>query len=144
LPNCLLGPRCGDGIVQDAYGEECEPTSSNDPDCTQACKKPGVCGDGVVTPPEQCDYGSTNNDGSYGGCSPGCILAPHCGDGVKNGPEDCDDGVNDNSYGGCSPQCKLAPHCGDGHFDTGYEACDDGVNNGPTGGCSTTCKLNVR
>jgi fibro-slime domain-containing protein len=144
LPNCLLGPRCGDGIVQDAYGEECEPTSSNDPDCSQACKKPGVCGDGVVTPPEQCDYGATNNDGSYGGCSPGCILAPHCGDGVKNGPEECDDGVNDNSYGGCSPQCKLAPHCGDGHFDTGYEACDDGVNNGPTDGCSTTCKLNVR
>jgi cysteine-rich repeat protein len=144
LPNCLLGPRCGDGIVQDAYGEECEPTSSNDPNCTAACKKPGVCGDGVVTPPEQCDYGSTNNDGSYGGCSPGCILAPHCGDGVKNGPEECDDGVNDNSYGGCSPQCKLAPHCGDGHFDTGYEACDDGVNNGPTDACSTTCKINLR
>lgn len=143
LPNCLLGPRCGDGIVQDAYGEECEPTSSNDPNCTQACKKPGVCGDGVVTPPEQCDYGSVMNDGSYGGCSPGCILAPHCGDGVKNGPEECDDGVNDNSYGGCSPQCKLAPHCGDGHVDTGYEACDDGVNNGPTDGCSTTCKFNV-
>jgi fibro-slime domain-containing protein len=143
LPNCLLGPRCGDGIVQDAYGEECEPTSSNDPNCTQACKKPGVCGDGVVTPPEQCDYGSVMNDGSYGGCSPGCILAPHCGDGVKNGPEECDDGVNDNSYGGCSPQCKLAPHCGDGHVDTGYEACDDGVNNGPTDSCSTTCKINV-
>ena len=109
-----------------------------------ACKQPGVCGDGVVTPPEQCDYGATNNDGAYGGCAPGCILAPHCGDGVKNGPEDCDDGVNDNSYGGCSPQCKLAPHCGDGHVDAGYEACDDGVNNGPTDGCSTTCKLNVR
>jgi len=144
LPNCLLGPRCGDGIVQDAYGEECEPTSSNDPNCTAACKKPGVCGDGLVTAPEQCDYGSTMNDGSYGGCSPGCILAPHCGDGVKNGPEDCDDGVNDNSYGGCSPQCKLAAHCGDGHTDTGYEQCDDGVNNGPTGNCSTVCKFNVQ
>ena len=144
LPNCLLGPRCGDGIVQDAYGEECEPTSSNDPNCTAACKKPGVCGDDVVTPPEQCDYGSTHNDGSYGGCSPGCILAPHCGDGVKNGPEECDDGVNDNSYGGCSPQCKLAPHCGDGHVDIGYEACDDGVNNSPADACSTTCKINLR
>jgi fibro-slime domain-containing protein len=144
LPNCLLGPRCGDGIVQDAYGEECEPTSSNDPNCTKACKKPGVCGDGVPTAPEECDYGTANNDGAYGGCSPGCILAPHCGDGVKNGPEDCDDGVNDNSYGGCSPQCKLAAHCGDGHTDPPYEQCDDGVNNGPTGNCSTVCKFNVQ
>jgi len=144
LPNCKLGPRCGDGIVQDAYGEECEPTSSNDPNCTAACRKPGVCGDAVVTPPEQCDYGAVQNDGAYGGCAPGCILAPHCGDAIKNGPEECDDGVNDNSYGGCSPQCKLAPHCGDGHADPPYEQCDDGVNNGPTGGCSTVCKVNVQ
>ena len=28
LPNCELGPRCGDGVVQDQYGEACEPTSS--------------------------------------------------------------------------------------------------------------------
>jgi fibro-slime domain-containing protein len=144
LPNCLLGPRCGDGIVQDQYGEECEPTSSNDPNCTAACKKPGVCGDGVVTPPEQCDDGAVNNDGSYGGCAPSCIFAPHCGDGIKNGPEECDDGVNDNSYGGCSPQCKLAAHCGDGVTNPPYEQCDDGVNNGPTGQCSTVCKFNVQ
>jgi fibro-slime domain-containing protein len=144
LPNCMLGPRCGDGIVQDAYGEECEPTSSNDPNCTSACKKPGVCGDGVKTPPEECDYGAVQNDGSYGGCAPSCILAPHCGDGIKNGPEECDDGVNDNSYGGCSPQCKLAAHCGDGMTNKPYEQCDDGVNNGPTGVCSTVCKFNVQ
>jgi fibro-slime domain-containing protein len=143
LPNCQFGPRCGDGIVQDAYGEQCEPTSSNDPNCTAACRHPGACGDGLVTPPEQCDYGAVMNDGSYGGCAPGCILAPHCGDGVKNGPEECDDGVNDNSYGGCSPQCKAAAHCGDGHTDTGYEQCDNGVNNGPTNSCSAVCKFNI-
>jgi len=143
LPNCQFGPRCGDGIVQDAYGEQCEPTGPNDPNCTAACRHPGSCGDGIVTPPEQCDYGAVMNDGSYGGCAPGCILAPHCGDGVKNGPEDCDDGVNDNSYGGCSPQCKLAAHCGDGHTDTGYEQCDNGVNNGPTNSCSSVCKFNI-
>jgi fibro-slime domain-containing protein len=144
LPNCMLGPRCGDGIVQDAYGEECEPTSSSDPNCTAACKKPGVCGDGVKTAPEECDYGAVQNDGSYGGCAPSCILAPHCGDAIKNGPEDCDDGVNDNSYGGCSPQCKFAAHCGDGMTNKPYEQCDDGVNNGPTGVCSTVCKFNVQ
>ena len=143
LPNCQFGPRCGDGIVQDQYGEQCEPTGANDPNCTKACRKPGICGDGVVTAPEQCDYGAVDNNGDYGGCAPGCILAPHCGDGVKNGPEDCDDGVNDNSYGGCSPQCKLAPHCGDGMTNPPYEQCDDGVNNGPTGQCSTVCKFNI-
>ena len=143
LPNCGPAPRCGDGVVQDAYGEQCEPTSSNDPTCTAACRRPGVCGDGVVVAPEQCDYGATGNTGAYGGCSPGCIRAPYCGDGVKNGPEECDDGILDDSYGGCSAQCKLAPHCGDGIVDVGYESCDNGTANGPTGSCTTTCKFNI-
>ena len=143
LPNCNLGPRCGDGIVQDQYGEQCEPMSSNDPNCTKACRKPGVCGDGIPTPPEQCDDGAVNNNGDYGGCAPGCVLAPHCGDAVKNGPEECDDGVLDNSYGGCSPVCKLAAHCGDGMTNAPYEQCDNGVNNGPSNPCSAVCKFNI-
>ncbi len=143
LPNCNLGPRCGDGIVQDQYGEQCEPMSSNDPNCTKACRKPGVCGDGLKTAPEQCDDGATNNNGDYGGCAPGCVLAPHCGDAVKNGPEECDDGVLDNSYGGCSPVCKLAAHCGDGMTNPPYEQCDNGVNNGPSNPCSAVCKFNI-
>jgi fibro-slime domain-containing protein len=141
LPNCRFGPRCGDGIVQDAFGEQCEP--SLDPNCTPVCRRPGMCGDGVVTAPEQCDYGAVENDGSYGGCAPGCIWAPRCGDGIKNGPEECDDGILDNSYGGCSPQCKLAAHCGDGMTNAPYEQCDDGVNNGPTGEFSAVCKFNI-
>ena len=144
LPNCQFGPRCGDGDrAGRSTASSASRRASNDPNCTAACRKPGVCGDGVPTPPEQCDYGAVDNNGEYGGCAPGCILAPHCGDGVKNGPEDCDDGVNDNSYGGCSPQCKLAPHCGDGMANPPYEQCDDGVNNGPTGKCSTVCKFNI-
>jgi cysteine-rich repeat protein len=144
LPNCGLAPRCGDGIVQDAYGEACEPRSSNDPDCTVACRKPGVCGDGLKSDSEQCDYGANGNTGEYGGCAPGCILAPHCGDGIKNGPEACDDGILDNSYGGCSPQCKLAPHCGDGMVAQGYEQCDLGADNGPDTACSVVCKFNIQ
>jgi fibro-slime domain-containing protein len=141
LPNCGPAPRCGDGVLQEEYGEQCEPGS--DPNCTSACRRPGGCGDGVVTPPEQCDYGAAGNDGSYGGCAPGCIRAPYCRDGIKNGPEECDDGILDNRYGGCSPQCKLAPHCGDGKVDTGYEQCDNGTDNGPSNACSVTCKLNI-
>jgi fibro-slime domain-containing protein len=141
LPNCGPAPRCGDGVLDDAYGEQCEPTSANDPNCTAVCRRPGVCGDAVTTPPEQCDYGTSGNDGSYGGCSPGCVRAPYCGDGIKNGPEECDDGILDNSYGGCSPQCKLAPHCGDGVVQVGYEQCDLGAANGPDSLCTTTCQM---
>jgi fibro-slime domain-containing protein len=139
LPNCGVAPHCGDGIVQSDWGEECEPTSSNDPECTSACRLPGGCGDGIPQPGEQCDYGAAGNTGEYGGCAPGCIWAPHCGDGIKNGPEACDDGTNDGSYGGCTPQCQLAPHCGDGLRQEGKEECDLGEKDG-TGSCTTACK----
>jgi cysteine-rich repeat protein len=128
-------------VVQSDYGEECEPTSADDPNCTKACKHPGVCGDGKVQPPEQCDEGAQLNTGEYGGCAPSCIFAPHCGDGIKNGPEECDDGIVDGSlevpYGGCTSTCKLGPHCGDGTVN-GNEECDHGSND--DGVCSSTCK----
>ena len=56
------------------------------PNCTAACRQPGICGDGVKTPPEECDYGAAENNGEYGGCAPGCILAPHCGDARQERP----------------------------------------------------------
>jgi cysteine-rich repeat protein len=138
-PDCTLAPRCRDGIVQADYGEECEPTMSDDPSCTPACRKPGGCGDGKIEPPEQCDDGAMLNNGKYGGCAPSCIYAPRCGDCVKNGPEECDDGILDASYGGCSPQCKLGPHCGDG-IANGPEECDHGNQNGLDGECTAWCK----
>ena len=145
---CTLPPRCGDGIVQADWGEQCEPTSSNDPNCTQDCKLPGACGDGVVQSQlgEQCDYGATLNTGAYGGCNSNCTLAPYCGDGVtQNPPEQCDLGtaLNTGDYGGCYSTCLLGPHCGDGIVN-GPEECDDGT--GPNGNgstashCTTECK----
>ncbi|MGO9287978.1 MAG: DUF4215 domain-containing protein, partial [Polyangia bacterium] len=130
-PDCTLAPRCGDGVVQADYGEQCEPTMTNDPNCTSACRLPGGCGDGIVEPPEQCDDGALFNTGAYGGCAPSCIYAPHCGDGIVNGPEQCDEGtlLNTGSYGGCTAQCKLGPYCGDGIIN-GPEECDDGAQNG--------------
>jgi hypothetical protein len=141
-PDCTSAPRCGDGVVQVEYGENCEPTMSNDPDCTQACRIPGGCGDGKVQPPEKCDDGAVANLGDYGTCAPSCIFAPHCGDGIKNGPEECDDGILDTSYGGCTLQCKQAPHCGDGKVN-GPEECDDGSANGANAICTVTCKKYV-
>ena len=137
--DCTPAPKCGDGKVDTDYGEECEPLMSNDPNCTDACRLPGGCGDGLIEPPEICDDGAVNNNGDYGGCAPSCIPAPHCGDGIVNGPETCDDGVNDGSYGGCTPQCKLGPHCGD-TFVNGPEECDHGDKNGLDNDCTSSCK----
>ncbi len=43
-----------------------------------------VCGNGIVTPPEQCDNGTANAVG-YGKCQPNCTWGPYCGDGVVHG-----------------------------------------------------------
>ncbi|HJX63815.1 MAG TPA: DUF4215 domain-containing protein [Polyangia bacterium] len=137
--DCVAAPRCGDGNVDTDFGEECEPIMTNDPNCTDACRLPGGCGDGQIEPPEECDDGALSNNGEYGGCAPSCIFAPHCGDGIVNGPETCDDGSNDDSYGGCTKQCKLGPHCGDGTIN-GPEECDDGPKNDVDGICSASCK----
>ena len=101
------------------------------------------CGDGIVTPPEQCDDGSGNNTGAYNHCSPNCTLGPRCGDAITQTQdgEQCDDGVNDGAYGGCSPTCQIGPHCGDGIVQSPPEKCDDGVNDGSYGGCTSTCQI---
>ena len=140
-PDCTAAPNCGDGTVQADFGEECEPTMSNDPYCTNACRFPGGCGDGKIQSPEQCDDGSLSNNGDYGRCAPSCIYAPHCGDGIMQAEfEECDDGVLDSSYGGCTPQCKQAPHCGDGIVQTDHEECDHGADNNLDGLCTSGCK----
>jgi fibro-slime domain-containing protein len=149
-PGCVWGPRCGDSIVQAQYGETCDLGAQNGvagSGCDANCGLPAVCGDGIVEPPEQCDYGSANNTGAYGGCSPNCTLAPYCGDGVtQNPPEQCDYGsanapLNNAPYGSCLVTCKLGPHCGDGIVQNPPEQCDLGANNGPSSPCSSNCVL---
>jgi fibro-slime domain-containing protein len=109
-----------------------------------------TCGDGIVAGQEQCDNGTANNTGAYGGCNANCTLAPYCGDGtVQNPPEQCDDGMNLATYGGpnmvCGPGCKFAPYCGDGVVSNG-EQCDKGTaaNTGGYNGCNANCTLGPR
>lgn len=79
---------------------------------------PAGCGDGVVTPPEQCDDVNTM---PFDGCSSDCKREPlcngigpctsTCGDGLVVG-EECDDG-NLTNGDGCSSGCKVEGgfHC---------------------------------
>jgi fibro-slime domain-containing protein len=104
-----------------------------------------ICGDGVLSPGEQCDDGT--NAGGYGQCGPGCVRGPYCGDGIVNGPEACDDGKNVSAYGstGCAPGCQTPARCGDGKVQFAFgETCDDGVNDGTYGSCSSTCQAGPR
>ncbi|MFZ5890241.1 MAG: DUF4215 domain-containing protein [Myxococcota bacterium] len=107
-PACTVGPRCGDGIKQDQYGEHCDDGTNDGAygHCTPECKTGLHCGDGIVTQPnEQCDDGK--NDGSYGTCTSVCKLGPHCGDGQWDQQyEQCDDG-NLVTGDGCNSACKT-------------------------------------
>ena len=105
-----------------------------------------VCGDGIVTPPEECDDGV--NDGSYGSCMPNCTRGQYCGDGfLRADHEECDNGVNLSTYrqegevDACAPGCVLPPYCGDGSVDSLFgEVCDDGINDGGYGQCEPGCR----
>ncbi len=127
-----------------------------------------ICGDGVLSPGEQCDDGT--NAGGYGQCQPGCIRGPYCGDGtVQPENEQCDNGENTSPYGadgcapgcvtparcgdgivqgdfeeecdggeGCDVDCTRGPFCGDGTVDPG-EGCDQGLNDSSYKGCNPDC-----
>ena len=166
---CVRRVVCGDGVV--GPGEVCDDgnTSSDDgcdgncnmtepgwscpipghacqplTDCGTSCGDAGVCGDGIVQPPETCDNGI--NDGSYGGCTPDCQMAAYCGDDMVNGNEQCDFGSgnsppNNAAYGSCMVDCQPGPHCGDGIVQS-PEECDLGPDNGaPVLLCSLYCKI---
>jgi hypothetical protein len=63
----------------------------------------GVCGDGVLQSPEECDTGTRNGvPGTV--CSSMCRLH-WCGDGTLDSGEECDTGAS-NGTGSCSASCK--------------------------------------
>ncbi|MBN2197267.1 MAG: DUF4215 domain-containing protein [Polyangiaceae bacterium] len=102
-----------------------------------------ICGDGVVSPGEQCDDGA--NLGGYNNCNPDCTRGAYCGDGIVQEQEACDNGQNMSAYeevdgSACAPGCRAVPYCGDGIVQGEFgERCDDGVNDGAYGGCNPDC-----
>jgi cysteine-rich repeat protein len=92
---------------------------------------PPSCGDGHITPPEQCDDGNTVNGD---GCDVNCRDSG-CGNGAKAPTEECDDG-NLIDGDNCDSDC-TSTRCGNG-IKTGGEACDDG-NQTNNDGCDNNC-----
>lgn len=147
----LLDRGCGDGVIDQDLGEECDDGNISDTDaCLNSCRE-AICGDEVLrAETEICDDG--NNDPGDG-CAPDCQLEFVCGDGRLDPiGEGCDD-ANQNNNDGCSSVCQVEPGfacddsrptvcesiCGDGLV-VAEEGCDDaGQTNGD--GCNDACQV---
>ena len=151
---------CDSGSVSGADGD-----GGVDGDASSAPDAPigsaAVCGDGVLTAPEECDDADLDpGDGCSETChlendfacpTPGmdCVQVVVCGNGHIEGSETCDD-ADTVDGDGCSADCQREPgwncplagaacvaaQCGDGIV-AGFEACDDGANGA---GC-VNCRL---
>lgn len=147
-------PYCGDGILGNTSGEQCEKGDPSGVKCAWAtcnnCKCPTItdiepfCGDGKINVPgEQCEVGDPSGTScKWDTCNKAnckCIT-PGCGDGKLDAGEKCEKGDPTGTtckWDTCNQlkcQCKEdpLPSCGDGKLDTG-EKCEAG---NPTG---TTC-----
>ncbi len=125
--DCLLETGyCGDGIVQQLLGEQCE-QSTVPAGLTYTCDGrchflSSLCGNGTVDPGEQCDLGTQNSDSPNAACRTNCGYG-RCGDGIVDVlAEFCDDG-NRRKGDGCSDNCTLEHGANGGQvftLDSGY------------------------
>ncbi|MBU0766286.1 DUF4215 domain-containing protein, partial [Patescibacteria group bacterium] len=99
---------CGDGIVQRALDEQCEPILHNRNlpyGCANDCRfDSALCGDGKIDPGEQCDAGIRNSDSLGSICRKNCSSV-RCGDYILDSNEGCDDG-NILNGDGCDNTCR--------------------------------------
>ncbi len=128
------GPYCGDGIIQQNLGEDCDDSNRiggdgcsgickvepnwTCPTAGQLCKSLIVCGDGVRQIGEGCD---DHNTSTGDGCDAACKVEPGWFCAAENTP------------------CKRLASCGDERIAAG-ESCDLGSNNGKGLGCDTNCR----
>ncbi len=123
-------------------GGDCVARNSDGDGCDASCliELPQVCGDARRQDPEECDYGTLNDDMRPDMCRTSCLL-PQCGDGIQDSGEQCDTGDARSNIlpDVCRLSCEL-PRCGDAVIDTG-EQCDQGGLNHDTlpDRCRTTC-----
>jgi hypothetical protein len=123
---------CGDGTLDTAAGEQCDPPNLTN--CTASCQAyTGYCGNGIIDDSlgEQCDPPNITN------CTASCqIYIPFCGDGYVDAAvgEQCDPpNLTD-----CTASCQsYTPFCGDGYVDAAAgEQCDPPN----TTNCTASCQ----
>ena len=136
-----------------ANGASCGPKKI----CNGGACADAVCGDKIVTAPEECDDGNTTNGDGCDSCKFSCVSA----DTARNctptdackGKGTCNDTTHictpgtplgDGTSCGGTQVCKggtcIPAACGDGIVEAG-EDCDFGAGNGLGTGCEVTCKF---
>ncbi|MCD6497144.1 MAG: hypothetical protein J7M25_02435 [Deltaproteobacteria bacterium] len=129
--------------------------NTNDNDNTNTNSNTRHCGDGVISPGEDCDGQNLGGqdcisvaqgfDGGKLGCLSSCrfdtsqCTSTNCGNNVVDSGEECDDG-NAVNTDACLNNCRAAT-CGDGQVRENHESCDDGGQD--TSGCDADCTLPV-
>lgn len=152
---------CGDGVINENLGEDCDDGNNIDDDecsnrCTYGCTSDNDCSDGdPCAGTTTCDKeshkcsGSTLDDETLcettaiedGWCMKHVCVPTDCGNGVREGSEECDRGRNNGAPGSsCSVSCKTV-ECGNGTVE-GREECDDGeqVN---MDSCDENCRAEI-
>jgi cysteine-rich repeat protein len=133
--NCMLRTPIFTVIAAALLATGCAPEVGGGADAGQDCQGaecigevPPGCGDGVLSPDEECDDGNNTDDDACVRCT---VAA--CGDGVVfTGSEQCDDNNTDDGDG-CSADCQFED-CGDGEVQP-IEQCEGA---GPSS-CDTSC-----
>lgn len=151
--DCKWEERCGNGHVEEAIHEACDPPEEGV--CSDDCMSSLVCGNHQTDPGEDCDPGENNVPLETTECDLDCTDRK-CGDGTVNHAapaEQCDrdgDGVagDDGQSRTCNRDCTSS-RCGDGKTNSmatvpaGGEQCDDGESqNGWNAKCLPTCIKN--
>ena len=110
---------CGNGIVEEDAGEECDDGNAKDyDDCLNDCSL-ATCGDGIIHNSgkgyEICDEGDGNSWEFPATCTPECGFNHSCWNGgwEPEKSEECDDHAKADTSS-CTPGCQLNI-CGDGY-----------------------------